>query len=115
MGDLCGHSRAAWLQGWRVLDPLCGAEFNESSFQNSIADTLEERSPCLVVVEAPQQIWHSAWVINRGDSNAKKQKLKERSDAASKKQKEEEERRKRLDAKRAEMVNQVQEERDHEK
>ena len=64
-------TKTAWLQGWRVLEALCGAEFNEVSFQETINDTLAERSPRLVVIEAPHKVWKSAWVINRSDSNAR--------------------------------------------
>ena len=78
--EICGNdpavTRTAWLQGWRVLGPLCCAEFNASSFQETINDNLAERSPRLVVAEAPHKVWNSAWVLNRSDSNAKKQKLK---------------------------------------
>ena len=69
-------SELAWKQGWRVCEPLVTADFNTTLYQETISDTLQERSPRLVVVEAPPKIWANASVVNREPSNAKNQKLK---------------------------------------
>ena len=57
-GDKCllGTS-VSWRQGWKPLEPLVTTHFGKSSFRNYINDTLQERSPRLVVMECPAKHW----------------------------------------------------------
>ena len=53
-GSLTNISRK---QGWRNLEPLQSAGFKNSTFLEYVKNTLEDRSPRLVVMECPAKNW----------------------------------------------------------
>jgi len=74
-------TRVSWRQGWRALEPLQAAKFSDTSFQSYIVDTLEERSPRLVVMECPNKHWYNCTRPIPKAKNAAKQaekKLREK-------------------------------------
>ena len=52
-----GLSEVSWRQGWQVLQPLNEASFSRESFRQYVNQTLEERSPRLLVMECPTKCW----------------------------------------------------------
>ena len=66
----------AWKQGWRPLEPLREAEFGKASFHEYVNETLNVRSPRLVVVESPAKVWRDAWQSQHGTTNSTRQKTK---------------------------------------
>ena len=66
----------SWRQGWRPLEPLVTTHFGKSSFRNYINDTLQERSPRLVVMECLAKHWFTCTQPMPHRNNTARQKEK---------------------------------------
>ncbi len=53
-------TNVSWKQGWRPLEPLQAASFNDVPFLEYVSTTLEEKAPRLVVMETPGSVWYHA-------------------------------------------------------
>ncbi|MDP7647751.1 MAG: hypothetical protein QGH82_06770, partial [Candidatus Woesearchaeota archaeon] len=69
-------TNVSWKQGWRPLEPLQSAKFNDVPFLEYVSTTLEERAPRLVVMETPNNVWYQATKPETQMSNAARNSTK---------------------------------------
>ena len=63
----------SWKQGWRNLEPFQSVGFKNSTFLEYVTNTLEDRSPRLVVMECPAKNWYQCTRPVPRTENARKQ------------------------------------------
>ena len=68
-------TNTAWQQGWRVLEPLQVANYDNGTHHEVINDTLSGRCPSLVLMQTPPRIWKASCAGSK-NVNADKQKRK---------------------------------------
>ena len=70
-------SKAAFKQGWRTLEPLNVMQFKNSTVQEYVDTTVDERNPRLVAIETPNKLWRINFSeFNDTSKNSNRQKAK---------------------------------------
>jgi hypothetical protein len=66
----------SWNLGWRALEPLKTAQFQNASFEEYLTTTMGERSPRLLVIECPNKQWFQCTQNIPFKNNSARQKSK---------------------------------------
>ena len=52
-------TKVSWRQGWRPLEPLREAKFNDLDFEQYVTTTMTEHAPRLILMECPAKQWYN--------------------------------------------------------